>query len=147
MKSRIRFFRNLRGMTQSNLGMSVGFPKKNADVRIAQYESEDRIPKAPRLAAIAKALNVSPYALSVPHVEDANSLMHLLFTLEDQLGFSIEQNADSVCLKLNERNDRLYKMLRGWHEQAALLSCGKIDQATYDQWRYAYDADKEAPNP
>ena len=39
---RIRFFRTLRGMTQKYLGMLLGFPPTSADVRMAQYESEDR---------------------------------------------------------------------------------------------------------
>ena len=32
---RIRFFRNLRGMTQKYLGTVVGFPEKTADIRMA----------------------------------------------------------------------------------------------------------------
>ena len=43
---RIRFFRTLRGMTQKYLGLLLGFPESSADVRLAQYESEDRTPKA-----------------------------------------------------------------------------------------------------
>ena len=43
---RIRFFRNLRGMTQKYLGQVVGFPEKTADIRMAQYESGSRTPKA-----------------------------------------------------------------------------------------------------
>ena len=42
---RIRFFRTLRGMTQKYLGLLLGFPESSADVRLAQYESEDRTPK------------------------------------------------------------------------------------------------------
>ena len=41
---RIRFFRNLRGMTQKYLGTVVGFPEKTADIRMAQYESGSRTP-------------------------------------------------------------------------------------------------------
>ena len=41
---RIRFFRNLRGMTQKYLGIQVGFPEKTADIRMAQYESGSRTP-------------------------------------------------------------------------------------------------------
>ena len=37
---RIRFMRNLRGMTQRWLGQAVGFPAKTADIRMAQYESQ-----------------------------------------------------------------------------------------------------------
>ena len=88
MKNRIKHFRNLRGMTLRQLGLMVGFPEKNADVRIAQYEANDRVPKAACLAAIAKALNVSPHALTVTNVEDTNKLMHLLFVLEDRFGLA-----------------------------------------------------------
>ena len=48
---RIRFFRILRGMTQKHLGMTVGFPEKSADVRLAQYENGSRSPKADLTAA------------------------------------------------------------------------------------------------
>ena len=41
---RIRFIRNLRGMTQKYLGIEIGFPEKTADIRMAQYESGTRSP-------------------------------------------------------------------------------------------------------
>ncbi len=41
---RIRFFRNLRGMTQKYLGMRLGFPERSADVRLAQYETGTSTP-------------------------------------------------------------------------------------------------------
>ena len=43
---RIHFFRLLRGMTQKYLGRALGFPEKSADVRLAQYETGSRTPKA-----------------------------------------------------------------------------------------------------
>ena len=43
---RIHFFRLLRGMTQKYLGTAVGFPERSADVRLAQYETGSRKPKA-----------------------------------------------------------------------------------------------------
>ena len=33
---RIRLFRLLRGMTREYLGMTLGFPEKSSDVRLAQ---------------------------------------------------------------------------------------------------------------
>ena len=42
---RIRFIRNLRGMTQKYLGTAIGFTEKTADVRMAQYESGSRTDK------------------------------------------------------------------------------------------------------
>ena len=35
-------------MTLKYLGMAVGFPEKSADVRLAQYETGERNPKADR---------------------------------------------------------------------------------------------------
>ena len=57
---RIHFFRLLRGMTQKYLGMALGFPEKSADVRLAQYETGSRTPKADLTAALAEVLDVSP---------------------------------------------------------------------------------------
>ena len=51
---RIHFFRLLRGMTQKYLGMALGFPEKSADVRLAQYETGSRTPKADLTAALAQ---------------------------------------------------------------------------------------------
>ena len=49
---RIHFFRILRGMTQKYLGTIVGFPERSADVRLAQYETGTRKPKAELTAAL-----------------------------------------------------------------------------------------------
>ena len=64
---RIHFFRLLRGMTQKYLGMAVGFPEKSADVRLAQYETGSRTPKADLTAALAQVLDVS---LRTPGLND-----------------------------------------------------------------------------
>ena len=50
---RIRFIRNLRGMTQKLLGTAIGFPEKTADIRLAQYESGTRTPKEDITVALA----------------------------------------------------------------------------------------------
>ena len=80
---RIRFIRNLRGMTQKWLGMAVGFPEKTADIRIAQYESGTRTPKADLTNKLAEVLEVAPEALDIPNIENYNGIMHTLFALED----------------------------------------------------------------
>ena len=81
---RIRFIRNLRGMTQKYLGTLVGFPEKTADVRMAQYEAGTRTPKEDLTKALAGALDVSPLALNVPDIDSYFGLMHTLFALEDR---------------------------------------------------------------
>ena len=98
---RIHFFRLLRGMTQKYLGMALGFPEKSADVRLAQYETGSRTPKADLTAALAQVLDVSPHALSVPDIDSYVGLMHTLFTLEDNYGLKISEMDGEVCLKVD----------------------------------------------
>ena len=128
---RIHFFRLLRGMTQKYLGMSLGFPEKSADVRLAQYETGSRTPKADLTAALAQVLDVSPHALSVPDIDSYVGLMHTLFTLEDNYGLKIGEMDGEVCLKVDVRKNKdaaqLHEMLWTWWEQAAhKLEAGEI---------------------
>ena len=95
---RIHFFRLLRGMTQKYLGMALGFPEKSADVRLAQYETGSRTPKADLTAALAQVLDVSPHALSVPDIDSYVGLMHTLFTLEDNYGLKVTEQDGELCL-------------------------------------------------
>ena len=96
---RIRFFRTLRGMTQKYLGLLLGFPDNSADVRLAQYESEDRTPKADLTAQMADALDVSPKAIAVPDIDSMDGLMHTLFTLEDRKLIRILDADGLICLR------------------------------------------------
>ena len=41
---RIKRIRTFRGLTQRELGLKLGYEERNADVRIAQYESGYRVP-------------------------------------------------------------------------------------------------------
>ena len=135
---RIHFFRLLRGMTQKYLGTAVGFPERSADVRLAQYETGSRKPKADLTAALAQVLDVSPQALDVPDIDSYIGLMHTLFTLEDIYGLIVSEADGEVCLKVNKDAAELLKMLCAWKEQADKLSSEEISREEYDQWRYHY---------
>lgn len=139
---RIHFFRLLRGMTQKFLGMAVGFPERSADVRLAQYETGTRTPKADLTAALAQVLDVSPQALDVPDIDSYVGLMHTLFTLEDNYGLTVSETDGEVCLKVNKDKgnnaNELLKMLYAWKEQADKLASGEISMEEYDRWRYNY---------
>ena len=139
---RIHFFRLLRGMTQKYLGMALGFPEKSADVRLAQYETGSRTPKADLTAALAQVLDVSPHALSVPDIDSYVGLMHTLFTLEDRYGLTVETGENGVSLRVDPRKGKdaaeLSEMLTAWAEQAERLRNGEINREDYDKWRYNY---------
>lgn len=139
---RIRYFRNLRGMTQKYLGTLMGFPERSADVRMAQYESGARTPKADLTASLAHALDVSPQALDVPDIDSYIGLMHTLFTLEDIYGLKVEEDDNGVCLRVDvfkgKEAAELNKMLHAWRQAAAMLKAGEITQEEYDRWRHYY---------
>ena len=139
---RIHFFRLMRGMTQKYLGTAVGFPERSADVRLAQYETGTRKPKAELTSALAQALNVAPQALDVPDIDNYIGLMHTLFTLEDIYGLTVSETDGEVCLKVNKDKEKeayeLLQMLYAWKAQADKLSAGEISKDDYDRWRYYY---------
>ena len=139
---RIRFFRNLRGMTQKYLGTVVGFPEKTADIRMAQYESGSRTPKADLTESLAGVLGVSPLALSVPDIDSYLGLMHTLFTLEDRYGLTVEKTENGVSMRVDSRKGKdaaeLSEMINAWAEQAEKYRKGDISREDYDKWRYNY---------
>ena len=67
---RIKYFRNRKGMTQKQLGEQLGFMGKTSDVRMAQYESEARVPK----------IDLEPNVVLFKHICSAkrSDLKHLL---------------------------------------------------------------------
>ena len=98
---RIRFIRNLKGMTQKFLGLWVGFTERTADIRMAQYESGSRTPKADLVELLADALDVSTEALNVPNIDSYTRLMHTLFALEDLYGFKNDRLDGEICIRIN----------------------------------------------
>ena len=126
---RIHFIRSLRGMTQKYLGMMVGFSEKTADVRMAQYETGARTPKADLTAELARVLDVSPKALDVPEIDSYVGLMHTLFALEDIYGLKVGENDGEICLRLDKSKGttylQLFDMFHSWREQAVKLEQGR----------------------
>lgn len=139
---RIRFIRNLRGMTQKYLGTLVGFPEKTADIRMAQYEAGTRTPKEDLTKALASALEVSPLALDIPDIDSYLGLMHTLFALEDRYGLTIEDRDGEVVFRIDPRRGReaarISEMVYAWAPVAEKYRAGEISKEEYDKWRYNY---------
>ena len=139
---RIRFFRNLRGMTQKYLGTLVGFSDRTADIRMAQYEAGTRTPKEDLTKALAAALDISPLSLSVPDIDSYLGLMHTLFALEDRYGLTIETKDGEVLFRIDPRKGRdaayISEMIYAWASTAEKYRAGEISRDEYDRWRYYY---------
>jgi transcriptional regulator with XRE-family HTH domain len=139
---RIKFFRNRKGMTQKQLGEILGFLGKTSDVRMAQYESEARVPKLDLVKEMAGIFDVSTHALTVPDIDTYIGLMHTLFALEDMYGLKISEVDGEPCLHLDRSisvpGSQLDTMFHAWQQQSYKLANGEIGKDEYDEWRYKY---------
>ena len=137
----IKRIRNLKGMTQKELGIAIGFDERNADVRIAQYESGVRSPKEKYINGLAFALNVEPFALTTPDIDSDIGLMHTLFAIEDLYGLTVGEIDGTICLRL-KRNSKSFQNLFGrfqdWKNESDKLKDEDISKEDYDHWRFTY---------
>lgn len=139
---RIKFFRKRKGMTQKQLGELLGFKGRTSDVRMAQYESEARVPKQNLITMMADYLDVAPQALTVPDIDTRFGLLHTFFALEDIYGLKISEKEGEICLSFDRDitpiSSGVYRMFHTWQQQAAMLENGEISREEYDEWRYTY---------
>jgi transcriptional regulator with XRE-family HTH domain len=138
--NRIKRIRKMRGMTQKELGLAVGFNEKSADVRITQYELGTRTPKEKVIARIADFLDVNPQAISNIDIDSFEGLAHALFTLEDMYGLSISSIDGELCLTFDKgKNPALADIFDKWQREAEKLNNGEITEADYNEWRYNFE--------
>ena len=138
---RIKHFRTRKKLTQRELGVAAGFSEHTADVRMAQYESGTRTPKADLTEKLACALEVSPHAITVPDIDSYVGLMHTLFALEDKYGFEIVDRDGEINLRLDPGSRNFLNLIgdfRAWYEQAELMRNEAITREAYDHWRYNF---------
>lgn len=139
---RINYFRKLRGMTQKYLGELLGFTGRNADGRIAQYETGKRTPKEDMLGQLAEALDVSTQALNVPDIDTYTGLIHTFFALEDMYGLTIASYDGDNVIRLGKKDGKvdamIFNMLADWKNERSRYLDGQITKEEYDEWRYHY---------
>ena len=111
---KIRKIRTFRGMTQRELGLAVGFEEKSADNRIAQYETNYRVPKRELLDKIAEALRVDRQNFYTIAPGSAEDFMRTFFWLDEDSPGAI----------------RLFPLVR---------TPGKIKEETVVQYNDSYD--------
>ena len=112
---RIKFFRNRKGMKQKELGELLGFLGKTSDVRVAQYETEARTPKADLVKEMAQIFDVSTRAINVPNIDSYLGLMHSLFALEDMYGIKIGEIDGELCLRLDREHKEYQHLFTPFH--------------------------------
>ena len=119
---KIKKIRMLRKYTQKELGVMCGFSFSSADVRIAQYEKNKKIPREKILKDMCNALGVGEGALI--HA-DMLSYQEMFYAL-----FDMEFDSDSI---INDFLEEWYKMYRKYPSPR-----GDDEEEKYTLCRYEY---------
>ena len=127
---RIKKIRTFRGLTQRELGLKLGYEERNADVRVAQYESGYRVPKKDTLMEIAKILNVNYINFITETPGCAEDIIQTFFWLDEDNRntfhlFQLVRNpgkCNSSDDKSVRYNDRLAKFAKAKKLQENLIA-------------------------
>ena len=132
---RIKRMCQMRKRTQKELGVAVGFKPESAEIRISQYESNTRTPKAELARSMALALGVSYQIIGKYDIATPEGLLCTLFELEELYGLS-----------LFEREGRIYfgfinqtgadQLIKKWYGKKKALFRGMITRDEYNDWKY-----------
>ncbi|WP_049895656.1 helix-turn-helix domain-containing protein [Oribacterium sp. NK2B42] len=158
---KIKKYRELRGWSQKELGIRCGFSASTADVRIAQYEKNKKIPREKALKDIAAALSIDECALFDADMIPYNRMYHALFDMEDfhglhpvkkDDGYYLEFSGSTVLDKSVTKLDyngflkKWYEMRQKYQPNSSDTSEEKATKAKeYSLWRgeYPYNDAKE----
>lgn len=134
---KIKKIRLVRGMTQKELGEKVGL----TDVRIRQYELNNRIPKEDLLRKIAEVLEVNYYALCEPRWSSMEELVFALFELEEQNRLRLQflsdnsENGQQKEVGIVFEEEELQEFLKEWLIRKEELQKGKMEEKEYEEWK------------
>lgn len=134
---KIRKIRLVRGMTQKELGEKVGL----TDVRIRQYELNNRTPKEELLRKIAEVLEVNYYALCEPRWNSMEELVFTLFDLEEQNRLRLQllpdnsENGQQKEVGIVFEEEKLQEFLKEWLIRKEELQEGKTNEKEYEEWK------------
>lgn len=88
---KIKKYRELRGLTQRELGQKVGFSAGTEDSRIRKYEKNMMAPKIDIRRKIAEALDIDMSALNDIDIQTEKGAIRALFYLEEKYGMDIKK--------------------------------------------------------
>jgi len=162
---KIRHIRNFRGLTQKELGLRIGLDAKSADNRIAQYETNYRVPKKDMLVQIAEALDVNVMNFTGSTPGCAEDIMFTFFWMdEDNRGtinlFQLVRNwgknntSDDRAVRYNDNDDWpthavgmffdngvVNDFMRKWLKRKEELKADQITNDEYLEWKLNWPSD------
>lgn len=134
MGDRIRFVRQFRGLTQTELAEKIGLPPgENGRIRISQYENDTHIPKEEMLEKISEVLGVTSLYLSTKeHTSFLDFAFHLI-EVDRVVPITIEKKGwDAYSLQLE--CSIMSEFFDKWIQKKADLEAGRITKEDYIEW-------------
>lgn len=141
---KIRFYRQIAGMTQKELGSACGVNEST----IRNYELGNRYPDSDTIFEITNALEISPYVLATPDPISAASSLQYLFSMEKTLDLTPTTIDGKVYLEVSSDIDvndatvaplsNLKRMFSHWATMYEKFINEEIDEETYLLWQAKY---------
>ena len=141
---KIRFYRQIAGMTQKELGAACGVNEST----IRNYELGNRYPDSDTIFEISNALEISPYVLATPDPISAASSLQYLFSMEQTLDLTPTTIDGKVYLEVSSEIDvndatvaplsNLKRMFSHWATMYEKFINEEIDEETYLLWQAKY---------
>ena len=141
---KIRFYRQIAGMTQKELGAACGVKEST----IRNYELGNRYPDSDTIFEISNALEISPYVLATPDPISAASSLQYLFSMEKTLDLTPTTIDGKVYLEVSSEIDvndatvaplsNLKRMFSHWATMYEKFINEEIDEETYLLWQAKY---------
>ena len=141
---KIRFYRQIAGMTQKELGVACGVNEST----IRNYELGNRYPDSDTIFEISNALEISPYVLATPDPISAASSLQYLFSMEKTLDLTPTTIDGKVYLEVSSDIDvndatiaplsNLKRMFSHWATMYEKFINEEIDEETYLLWQAKY---------
>ena len=141
---KIRFYRQIAGMTQKELGSACGVNEST----IRNYELGNRYPDSDTIFEISNALEISPYVLATPDPISAASSLQYLFSMEKTLDLTPTTIDGKVYLEVSSEIDvndatvaplsNLKRMFSHWAAMYEKFINEEIDEETYLLWQAKY---------
>ena len=141
---KIRFYRQIAGMTQKELGSACGVNEST----IRNYELGNRYPDSDTIFEISNALEISPYVLATPDTISAASSLQYLFSMEKTLDLTPTTIDGKVYLEVSSDIDvndatvtplsNLKRMFSHWATMYEKFINEEIDEETYLLWQAKY---------
>ena len=141
---KIRFYRQIAGMTQKELGVACGVNEST----IRNYELGNRYPDSDTIFEISNALEISPYVPATPDPISAASSLQYLFSMEKTLDLTPTTIDGKVYLEVSSDIDvndatvaplsNLKRMFSHWATMYEKFINEEIDEETYLLWQAKY---------